>query len=56
MKTFKEIAKVNEILCSSCAGVDTDGRIGIRVNPEVGAGLLLFIILIIINYINYIYY
>ena len=35
---LQEIAKVNELLATSCKGVDVEGRIGIRVNPEVGAG------------------
>merc|ERR1711936_348538 len=33
-----EITKINALLKSSCKGVDIDGRIGIRVNPNVGAG------------------
>ena len=29
---------MNELLATSCKGIDVEGRIGIRVNPEVGAG------------------
>jgi len=38
LDNLQEIAKVNELLSTSCKGVDVEGRIGIRVNPEVGAG------------------
>lgn len=38
LDNLQEISKVNELLSTSCKGVDVEGRIGIRVNPEVGAG------------------
>ena len=33
-----EIIKVDELLKTSCQGVNVEGRIGIRVNPVVGGG------------------
>jgi len=38
LDNLQEITKVNELLNGKCKGIDIDGRIGVRVNPEVGAG------------------
>ena len=38
LDNLDEVAKVNQVLSSSCKDVDIEGRIGIRVNPEVGTG------------------
>jgi len=38
LDNLDEVNKVNQVLSTSCKGVAVGGRIGIRVNPEVGAG------------------
>jgi len=38
LDNLQEVGKVNELLIGSCKDCDIEGRIGIRVNPEVGAG------------------
>lgn len=38
LDNLDEVEKINELLQTSCANIDIAGRIGIRVNPNVGAG------------------